>query len=57
MISQEKKKVTFIDEYGKNAVLIEGDRRWNEKLKDPRKGKFDPAERRLLIQSLSQCLR
>ncbi len=32
------------------------DRKWNEKLKSPRKGKFDPQEKRTLIQNLSQCL-
>lgn len=45
----------FADE-GEGYIVVEGGRRWNEKLKDPRKGKFDPAEKRLLIQSLSQCL-
>lgn len=46
--TNKKKIVSF--------VLIDGGRRWSEKLQNPRKGKFDPEEKRLLIKSLGQCL-
>lgn len=54
---EKKKKVSFVDKNDEAYVFVQGTRRWNEKLKNPRKGKFDPQEKRNLVQSLSQCLR
>lgn len=56
-----KKQVTFDIKANENSgnnnyIVIEGGRKWNEKLKNQKKGKFDPTEKRHLMQSLGQEL-